>query len=227
MAARILIVEDEPSIADLLQRNFEHEGHVVELAKSATDVDERIRKLAADILVLEWLTHGPSTLDLCQSLRTQPDTRRLAIMILRGRGNECDCLEAFSAGADDFIFKPFSMAELVARVSALLRRAQPTHRKELQRVDDIEINREMRGVRRGAREVFLGPIGFRLFEMLMCAPGRVFSRDELRKCIWGNEVVDERTIDVHVGRIRRVMNVGKSADIIRTVRGSGYSLSER
>jgi two-component system phosphate regulon response regulator PhoB len=170
---------------------------------------------------------GLSGIELCRRLRQRQETERLPIIMLTARGEESERIRGLAIGADDYVVKPFSVPELVARVKAILRRAKPETVSTVLASGDIELDRETRRVRRGGREIHLGPTEFRLLEFLMQAPGRVFSREQLLDGVWGHDVyVDERTVDVHVGRLRKSINRSKSKDPIRTVRGSGYSFDE-
>ena len=170
---------------------------------------------------------GLSGIELCRRIRTRSETERLPIIMLTARGEEGDRVRGLATGADDYIVKPFSVPELLARVRALLRRAKPAHVATVLTAGDIELDREAHRVRRGGRELQLGPTEFKLLEFLMRSPGRVFSREQLLDGVWGRDVyIDERTVDVHVGRLRKALNRSRRPDPIRTVRGSGYSFDE-
>ncbi len=171
---------------------------------------------------------GLSGIELCRRLRTRPETERLPIIMLTARGEETERIRGLSTGADDYVVKPFSMPELMARVRAMLRRTRPELVSTLLKAGDIELDRETHRVRRANREIHLGPTEFRLLEFLMQSPGRVFSREQLLDGVWGRDVyVDERTVDVHVGRLRKAINRGRDKDPIRTVRGSGYAFDDQ
>jgi two-component system phosphate regulon response regulator PhoB len=161
-------------------------------------------------------------------LRTRPQTQALPIIMLTARGEESERVRGLATGADDYIVKPFSVPELMARIRALLRRASPERVATVLAIGDLELDREKKRVSRSSRPVDLGPTEFRLLEFLMERPGRVFSREQLLDGVWGSDVyIDERTVDVHVGRLRKALNRGQGADPIRTVRGAGYSLDDR
>jgi two-component system phosphate regulon response regulator PhoB len=178
--------------------------------------------------VLDWMLPGISGIELCRRLRSRPATAQLPIIMLTARGEENDRVRGLATGADDYIVKPFSVPELLARVTALLRRAKPERVNAILKAGDISLDRERRRVLRAETEVELGPTEFRLLEFLMQSPGRVFSREQLLDGVWGNEVyIDERTVDVHVGRLRKALSPGRQTDPIRTVRGAGYSFDER
>jgi two-component system phosphate regulon response regulator PhoB len=228
MSARILIVEDEEPLALLLRYNLESEGYEVETLVRGDEADIRLREAAPDLVVLDWMLPGLSGIELCRRLRARPETKALPIIMLTARGEESERIRGLATGADDYIVKPFSVPELIARVRALLRRASPERVADVLAFGDIEIDREKKRVSRGGREVELGPTEYRLLEFLMERPGRVFSREQLLDGVWGSEVyIDERTVDVHVGRLRKALNRGRETDPIRTVRGAGYALDDR
>jgi two-component system phosphate regulon response regulator PhoB len=226
--ARVLIVEDEEPLSLILRYNLESEGYEVETCARGDDADTRLKESAPDLLVLDWMLPGLSGIELCRRLRTRPETERLPVIMLTARGEESERIRGLSTGADDYVVKPFSMPELMARVRAMLRRTRPELVSTLLRAGDIELDRETHRVRRANREIHLGPTEFRLLEFLMQSPGRVFSREQLLDGVWGRDVyVDERTVDVHVGRLRKAINRGRDKDPIRTVRGSGYSFDDQ
>ena len=228
MSARILIVEDEEPLTLLLSYNLEAEGYSVETVTRGDEAEIKISESPPDLVVLDWMLPGLSGIELCRRLRARPATIRLPIIMLTARGEEGERVRGLATGADDYIVKPFSLPELIARIGALLRRASPERIAAVLKAGDIELDRERRRVSRGGREIPLGPTEFRLLEFLMQSPGRVFSREQLLDSVWGRDVyIDERTVDVHVGRLRKALNRGRTADPIRTVRGSGYSLDER
>ena len=228
MSARILIVEDEDALTTLLRYNLEAEGYEVDAVARGDDAELRLRETVPDLVLLDWMLPGLSGIELCRRLRNRPTTARLPIIMLTARGEEGERVRGLATGADDYIVKPFSLPELIARIGALLRRASPERIAAVLRAGDIELDRERRRVSRGGREVPLGPTEFRLLEFLMQSPGRVFSREQLLDSVWGRDVyIDERTVDVHVGRLRKALNRGHDNDPIRTVRGSGYALDDQ
>jgi two-component system, OmpR family, phosphate regulon response regulator PhoB len=228
MGARIMIVEDEEPLALLLRYNLEAEGYDVETVARGDDADTRLREAPPDLVVLDWMLPGLSGIELCRRLRTRPESKALPIIMLTARGEESERVRGLATGADDYIVKPFSVPELIARVRALLRRASPERVANVLAHGDIELDREKKRVSRGGREVELGPTEYRLLEFLMERPGRVFSREQLLDGVWGSEVyIDERTVDVHIGRLRKLLNPGREQDPIRTVRGAGYALDDR
>jgi two-component system phosphate regulon response regulator PhoB len=227
MGPRVLIVEDEEPLLLLLRYNLEAEGYEVDSVSRGDEAEIRLREQVPDIVLLDWMLPGLSGIELCRRIRARTETERLPVIMLTARGEEGDRIRGLSTGADDYIVKPFSVPELLARVRALLRRAKPTHIATLLRAGDIELDRETHRVRRSGQELHLGPTEFRLLEFLMQSPGRVFSREHLLNAVWGHDVyIDERTVDVHVGRLRKAIGLPRRPDPIRTVRGAGYSFDE-
>lgn len=226
--ARVLIVEDEEPLSLILRYNLEAEGYTVETCARGDEADTRLKEMTPDLLLLDWMLPGLSGIELCRRLRNRPETERLPIIMLTARGEESERVRGLATGADDYVVKPFSVPELMARVRAMLRRARPELVSTLLRAGDLELDKETHRVRRGGREIHLGPTEFRLLEFLMSSPGRVFSREQLLDGVWGRDVyVDERTVDVHVGRLRKAINRGRDRDPIRTVRGSGYAFDDQ
>ena len=227
IAPKILVVEDEESLSVLLRYNLEAEGYQVEAVMRGDEAEIRLRENVPDLLVLDWMLPGISGIELCRRLRIRPETERLPVIMLTARGEESDRVRGLSTGADDYLVKPFSMPEFVARVRALLRRAKPETLSNVLKVGEIVLDRETHRVYRGTVEIRLGPTEFRLLEFLMRTPGRVFSRGQLLDNVWGETIyIDERTVDVHVGRLRKAVNDGRMPDVIRTIRGAGYSIQE-
>ncbi len=225
MTPYILVVEDEDALATLLQYNLEKEGYAVTVAGDGEEalivVDERL----PDLVVLDWMLPKVSGIEVCRRLRSRPETRNVPIILLTARGEESDRIRGLDTGADDYVVKPFSMTELTARIRAVLRRIRPGLAEDRIRHGDIVIDRVAHRVRRGGREVHLGPTEFRLLDYLMQHPGRVFSREQLLDAVWGSDVyVEARTVDVHIGRLRKALNQEVEEDPIRTVRSAGYSL---
>jgi two-component system phosphate regulon response regulator PhoB len=223
-----LIVEDEDALATLLQYNLEAEGFHVSIASRGDDAEVAISEDPPDLIILDWMLPGLSGIELCRRLRAGKASRAIPILILTARGEEQDRIRGLTTGADDYVVKPFSLPELMARVRAILRRAHPERLAQMLAVEDIELDREAYRVVRNGRELRLGPTEFKLLEFMMESPGRVFTRSQLLDGVWGRDVyVDERTVDVHIGRLRKAINRGKEKDPIRTVRGAGYALGEK
>jgi two-component system phosphate regulon response regulator PhoB len=225
---RILIVEDEEALTLLLRYNLEAAGYDVDTVARGDEADVRFKERAPDLVVLDWMLPGLSGIELCRRLRARPDTRQIPIIMLTARGEESERVRGLSTGADDYIVKPFSVPELLARVAALLRRSSPERIADVLSFGELELDREKKRVSRSGRAIDLGPTEFRLLEFLMERPGRVFSREQLLDGVWGRDVyIDERTVDVHVGRLRKALNRGYANDPIRTVRGAGYALDDK
>jgi two-component system phosphate regulon response regulator PhoB len=182
---------------------------------------------APDLLILDWMLPGVSGIEICRRLRAREATRTLPVIMVTGRGEESERVRGLAVGADDYVVKPFSVIELMARVHALLRRSRPERVAERLWVGDLDLDRLTRRVRRGDRDIRLAPIDFGLLESLLEKPGRVLSRTQLLDLVWGRAAdVDERTVDVHIGRLRKKLSKGKERDLIRTVRGAGYAIDE-
>ncbi|MBI1980986.1 MAG: phosphate regulon transcriptional regulator PhoB [Methylocystis sp.] len=226
-APRILVVEDETSLATLLVYNLEAEGYQVEHVDNGDEAELRLAESPPDLVILDWMLPGVSGLEICRRLRARDSARDMPVIMLTARGEEGERVRGLSVGADDYVVKPFSTPELMARVRALLRRARPERVASRLTLGDIDLDRDTRRVRRSGREIHLGPTEFRLLEYFMEKPGRVFTRAQLLDSVWGMSAeIDERTVDVHVGRLRKAMIRGREKDPIRTVRGAGYSFDE-
>ena len=228
MSASILIVEDEEPLQVLLSYNLEAEGYRPRTATSGEEVPLLITEERPDLIILDWMLPGISGLEVCRLLRARPETRDIPIVMLTARGEETERVRGLATGADDYVVKPFSVPELMARVRGILRRANPDAVADTLRAGDISLDRRNRRVTRGSRDINLSPTEFRLLEHLMQSPGRVYSRAQLLDAVWGRDIyIDERTVDVHVGRLRKAIRRGREPDPIRTVRGMGYSFDER
>jgi two-component system phosphate regulon response regulator PhoB len=227
IAPRIMVVEDEEPLGVLLRYNLESEGYQVEVVTRGDEAEIRLQENVPDLLVLDWMVPAISGIELCRRLRMRAETERLPIIMLTARGEESDRVRGLSTGADDYLVKPFSTPEFMARVKALLRRAKPEVLSTVLKVGDMVLDRETHRVYRNKSEIRLGPTEFRLLEFMMRSPGRVFSRGQLLDNVWGETIyVDERTVDVHVGRLRKAVNAGHAEDVIRTIRGAGYAIRE-
>jgi two-component system, OmpR family, phosphate regulon response regulator PhoB len=226
-APKIAIIEDEEALSILLSYNLQAEGYKVESYTRGDDAETGLRENVPDLAILDWMLPGVSGIELCRRLRAWPETRRVPIIMLTARGEESERIRGLATGADDYVVKPFSTPELMARVKALLRRVKPETISSVLKVADIELDRETHRAHREGRELKLGPTEFKLLEFFMQAPGRVFSREQLLDNVWGQNIyVDDRTVDVHIGRLRKAINRGKERDPLRTVRGAGYSLEQ-
>ncbi|HEX8471950.1 MAG TPA: phosphate regulon transcriptional regulator PhoB [Brevundimonas sp.] len=225
MQPYILVMEDEDALATLLQYNLEKEGYDVVIASDGEEGLVQIDERQPDLVLLDWMLPKVSGIEVCRRLRGRAETRNLPIIMLTARGEETDRVRGLDTGADDYLTKPFSMVELIARIRAVLRRIRPGLADDRVGHGDIVIDRVAHRVRRNGTEVHLGPTEFRLLDHFMRHPGRVFSREQLLDAVWGSDVyVEARTVDVHVGRLRKALDIGESANPIRTVRSAGYSL---
>ena len=225
MQPYILVMEDEDALATLLQYNLEKEGYDVVVAADGEEGLVQIDERQPDLVLLDWMLPKVSGIEVCRRLRGRPETRNLPVIMLTARGEESDRVRGLDTGADDYLTKPFSMTELIARIRAVLRRIRPGLADDRVGHGDIIIDRVAHRVKRAGKEIHLGPTEFRLLDHFMRHPGRVFSREQLLDAVWGSDVyVEARTVDVHVGRLRKALNVEDSANPIRTVRSAGYSL---
>jgi len=224
MAPRILIVGDEDCLLEVLRYNFEKAGYLVESIANGDRADARLKESVPDLVLLDWVLPGLSGIELCRRLRRSPVTKTLPVIMLTARSDEMDKVCGLEMGADDYVTKPFSVNELLARAAALMRRRDARLIADKLRVGDIELNRDAMLVLRQGASVHLGPTDYRLLEFFMLSPGRVFTRRQLLNGVWGSEVyIDERSVDVHIGRLRKALLQGWQSDPIRTVRGAGYS----
>jgi two-component system phosphate regulon response regulator PhoB len=221
----LLLVEDDRALADLLMWHFDREGY--DIVRTA-DGDEALllaEERTPDLVILDWMIEGVSGIEVCRRLRRRPNTAHVPIIMLTARGEESDRIRGLQTGADDYVTKPFSPRELLARVGAVLRRVRPALAGEVLAYGDIEMDVDAHRVRRAGRSVQLGPTEFRLLRHLIQSPGRVFSRAQLLDAVWPRDRdIDARTVDVHVRRLRKALNEGGQEDVVRTVRSAGYSL---
>jgi two-component system, OmpR family, phosphate regulon response regulator PhoB len=222
MKPLVLIVEDEAPLVTLLRYNLEREGFQVCEAPNGEEALVQIAERKPDLVLLDWMLPLVSGIEVCRHIRRSPGTRSLPVIILTARGEESDRVRGLNSGADDYVVKPFSPSELVARLRAVMRRAQPEATQSVLKFDDVELDTTAHRVSRAGRPVHLGPTEFRLLRYLISHPGRVFSREQLLDAVWGHDVyVEARTVDVH---IRRLRNSDGAVDVIRTVRSAGYAL---
>ena len=227
MTPLVLVVEDEDSILAMLRYNLEAEGYRCAVARDGEEAMLMIEERSPDLIVLDWMMPLLSGVEVCRRVRRSPAHRALPIVMLTAKGEETDKIRGLDAGADDYITKPFSPAELVARVRALLRRSRPDGFGERLAYADLEMDLAAHRVRRGAREVHLGPTEYRLLRHFLQRPQRVFSREQLLDAVWGRDIyVEPRTVDVHIRRLRKALNAKGEPDLIRTVRSAGYALDQ-
>ncbi|MBB5279887.1 phosphate regulon transcriptional regulator PhoB [Pacificimonas flava] len=225
MNPKVLIVEDDTNLVELLTYNFEKEGYATVQTEDGEEALVLAQEENPDIVILDWMIANLSGIEVCRRLRRSPDTQNVPIIMLTARTEEADRIRGLETGADDYITKPFSPRELIARVNAVLRRLRPAIAGASLSYDDIEMDLGAHRVTRGGESISLGPTEFRLLRHFLEHPGRVFSREQLLDAVWGRDVyVEQRTVDVHIRRLRKAINTGGRSDIIRTVRSAGYAL---
>jgi two-component system, OmpR family, phosphate regulon response regulator PhoB len=221
----VLIVEDEAALVTMLRYNLEKEGFAVCVAADGEEALIQIAERKPEVVLLDWMLPLVSGIEVCRQIRRAPASRTLPIIMLTARGEEGDRVRGLNSGADDYVVKPFSPTELIARLRAVIRRAQPTSGEDVLRFADLAMDLVAHRVTRDGKQIHLGPTEFRLLRFLMQHPGRVFSREQLLDQVWGHDVyVEVRTVDVHIRRLRKALNADKTADLIRTVRAAGYAL---
>ena len=224
---RVLIVEDEDALTEMLRYNFDREGFDVVVAADGDEAVLAVVEQQPDLVLLDWMLPRTSGIAVCRRLRGRPQTRALPIIMLTARGEEVDRVRGFESGADDYVVKPFSPSELVARVRALLRRSRPTLTEERLVCGEIVMDLATYRVTRSGKNVHLGPTEFRLLRLLLERPDRVFTREQLLDKVWGRDIhVEPRTVDVHIRRLRKALGAHGDNDVIRTVRGAGYALDD-
>jgi two-component system phosphate regulon response regulator PhoB len=221
----VLIVEDEAPLVTLLRYNLEKEGFQVCEAGDGEEALMQIAEHRPDIVLLDWMLPLVSGIEVCRQIRRAPETRSLPVVMLTARGEEGDRVRGLNSGADDYVVKPFSLSELIARLRAVIRRAQPSAAEDVLRFADVAMDLAAHRVSREDKPIHLGPTEFRLLRYLLHHPGRVFSREQLLDAVWGQDVyVEARTVDVHIRRLRKALNSGGGVDVVRTVRSAGYAL---
>jgi two-component system, OmpR family, phosphate regulon response regulator PhoB len=222
---RVLLVEDDRALVELLVYHLEREEFEVDVTADGEEALVRVRETAPDLVILDWMIEGLSGIEVCRRLRRMPETANLPIIMLTARGEEADRVRGLETGADDYVTKPFSPRELVARVGAVLRRVRPALAGEQLAYGDLEMDLVGHKVKRSGRMIPLGPTEFRLLRHFLEHPGRVFSRERLLDSVWGHDSdIELRTVDVHIRRLRKAINEGGRSDMIRTVRSAGYAL---
>ncbi|AXI51240.1 MULTISPECIES: phosphate regulon transcriptional regulator PhoB [Sulfitobacter] len=222
---QILLVEDEPAQREILAYNLESEGFDVRRAENGEEAILLVAEALPDLIILDWMMPLLSGIEVCRQLKTREDTRNIPVIMLSARSEEVDTVRGLETGADDYVVKPYSMRELMARVRTQLRRVRPASSGASLSYADITLDTERHRVNRAANELKLGPTEYRLLVTLLERPGRVFSRDQLLDHVWGRDIyVDTRTVDVHIARLRKALTSHGGDDPIRTVRGAGYAL---
>ena len=224
---RVLLVEDDAALAELLTYTFRKEGFEVVHTPDGEEALVRVAEQAPDLVLLDWMLEGLSGIEVCRQLRRSTETASIPIIMLTARGDEADRLRGFETGADDYVTKPFSPKELVARANAVLRRLRPAVAGERLTFSDIEMDTISHRVRRAGKPLTLGPTEYRLLRYFLEHPGWVFSRERLLDAVWGMDSdIELRTVDVHIRRLRKAINIDGLPDLIRTVRSAGYSLDD-
>lgn len=227
MKPTVLIVEDESALMTLLSYNLQQEGFGTLQASDGEEALLLVEEQTPDLVILDWMLPKLSGIEICRQLRKRAETQNTPIIMLTARGEESDRVRGLDTGADDYITKPFSMTELMARVRAVMRRIRPAMADDVVTFGEIVVDRVAHRVRRHDRDIHLGPTEFKLLDHLLQYPGRVFTREQLLDAVWGSDVyVEARTVDVHVGRLRKAINKSGERDPIRTVRSAGYALDE-
>jgi len=222
---RVLVVEDEPAQREVLAYNLEAEGFDVSRAESGDEALLLFEETQPDVVVLDWMLPGVSGIEICRRLKSKTESRSVPIIMLSARSEEVDRVRGLETGADDYVVKPYSVVELMARVRLQLRRTRPSTVGQLLEFDDIVLDAETHRVTRSGKPLKLGPTEFRLLSTFMEKPGRVWSREQLLDRVWGRDIyVDTRTVDVHIGRLRKALGQHGGEDPVRTVRGAGYAL---
>ena len=225
MNGKIFIIEDEPSIIQLVQHNLEKNGFIVLSSVNGNDGLKELKKFQPDLLLLDWMLPDLSGIEICKNIRKDNSFKNLPVIMLTAKGEEEDKIKGLDSGVDDYLTKPFSFNELMARIKAVLRRSNPNTVSDNLKFDDLMLDRIEKRVFRDDQEIKLGPTEFRLLEFFLTNPKRVYSRDQILESVWPNNVnVESRTIDVHIRRLRQSVNLKNKKELIRTVRSSGYSL---
>ena len=225
MNGKIFIIEDEPSIIQLVQHNLEKNGFLVSSSLNGNDGLKELKKFQPDLLLLDWMLPDLSGIEICKNIRKDNSFKNLPVIMLTAKGEEEDKIKGLDSGVDDYLTKPFSFNELMARIKAVLRRSNPNTVSDNLKFDDVMLDRIEKRVFRDGQEIKLGPTEFRLLEFFLTNPKRVYSRDQILESVWPNNInVESRTIDVHIRRLRQSVNLKNKKELIRTVRSSGYSL---
>ena len=225
MNGKISIIEDETSIIKLVQHNLEKEGFIVSSSENGNDGLKQLKKFEPNLLLLDWMLPDLSGIEICKHIRKDNKFKTLPIIMLTAKGEDEDKIKGLESGVDDYLTKPFSFKELLARIKAVLRRSNPEIVSDSLEFEDLSLDRVEKRVYRDNLEIKLGPTEFRLLEFFLMNPKRVYSRDQILENVWPNNInVESRTIDVHIRRLRQSINIDNKKEFIRTVRASGYSL---
>jgi len=225
MSANIFIVEDEKPIITLLQYNLEKEGYKVDFSETGEEAIQNIKKKVPDLIILDWMLPDFSGIEVCKQIKKINKLKNIPVLMLTAKSEEEDKVRGFESGVDDYVTKPFSYKEILLRVKSLLKRTHPSLVEDISVFKDLKVDRIARRIYRADKEIKVGPTEFRLLDFLIKSPQRVYSREQLLTNVWGNEInVEDRTVDVHIRRLRKAINIEGSVELIRTVRSSGYSL---
>jgi len=225
MNGKIFIIEDETSIIKLVQHNLEKEGFIVSSSENGNEGLKQLKKFEPNLLLLDWMLPDLSGIEICKHIRKDNKFKTLPIIMLTAKGEDEDKIKGLESGVDDYLTKPFSFKELLARIKAVLRRSNPEIVSDSIEFEDLSLDRVEKRVFRDNLEIKLGPTEFRLLEFFLMNPKRVYSRDQILENVWPNNInVESRTIDVHIRRLRQSINIDNKKELIRTVRASGYSL---
>ncbi|MBL4802353.1 MAG: phosphate regulon transcriptional regulator PhoB [Emcibacter sp.] len=228
MKTKILLIEDDQSLTELIRYNLVQEGFTVICESDGEEGLYASEEVTPDLILLDWMLPNLSGIEICRRIRRNKKTQNVPIIMLTARAEECDRVRGLDTGADDYVTKPFSPKELIARIKAVLRRIRPSLTGETLTFDDIILDATSHKVTRNGTPIHLGPTEFKILRYFMESPGRVFSREQLLDNIWGNNIyVESRTVDVHIRRLRKALNNGDSSDVIRTVRSAGYALDKK
>lgn len=227
MSAKILLVEDDPSLIELIKYNLEQEGYEVLVEMDGENGLITALEEQPDLILLDWMLPNLSGIEICRRIRRDKSTKNIPVIMLTARSEESDRIRGLDIGADDYVTKPFSPKELVARIKAMFRRIRPALSEQVLEYAGIEMDLSSRKIKRDGKSIHLGPTEFNILKYLMENPCRVFSREQLLDMVWGNDIyVEARTVDVHIRRLRKALNDGEKANIIRTIRSAGYSLDQ-
>ena len=225
MKKKLLLVEDEERLGFVLKTFFEKKNFSVEIVNDGEDAIFQAENVKPDIILLDWMLPNLSGIEICKQLKKSAQYKSIPIIMLTAKGEEEDKVRGLNVGADDYVTKPFSYPELLARIEALLRRSKPSVAQDVISFEDLKIDRITRRVYRGKKEISLGPTEYNLLDFFIKNPKRVYSREQLLENVWGNDInVESRTVDVHIRRLRQAINIAGSKELIRTVRSAGYSL---
>jgi len=228
MSTHILMVEDDPALSEMLTYNLNSSGFETTLVADGDEAVSTILDEQPDLIILDWMLPNLSGIEICRQIRANAEIRHLPVIMLTAKGEDPDLVRGLNTGADDYVIKPYSPNELIARVRALLRRSNPEKQADVLTFEDISMDLKDHWVTRGGSPIKLGPTEYRLLQVFLEKPGRVYSREQLLDKVWGRDIyVEPRTVDVHIRRLRKALNIQGKDDLIRTVRSAGYSLDSR